>query len=71
METGAAGRRGGLTRWAKVRSKKARSAIMSKVRRGIKGGPEYTLADLLAGYSVDEPGEEYWRGSGRVGGEEW
>ena len=60
-----------MKRWAKVKRERARSAIMSRVRRRIKEGEEYTLAELLEGYSADEPGEEYSKGSGRVGGEEW
>ena len=34
MDTKDAGRKGGLTKWAKVKSKRKRSAIMKSVRRG-------------------------------------
>ena len=36
MDTKDAGRKGGLTKWAKVRSKRERSEIMKRVRRGKK-----------------------------------
>ncbi len=36
MDTKDAGRKGGLTKWAKVKSKRARSEIMKRVRRGKK-----------------------------------
>ena len=36
MDTKDAGRMGGLTKWAKVRSKRKRSEIMKRVRRGRK-----------------------------------
>ena len=36
MDTRDAGRKGGLTKWAKVKSKRKRRAIMKRVRRGDK-----------------------------------
>jgi len=39
MDTKDAGRKGGLTKWAKVTSKRKRSEIMRKVRLGEKHTP--------------------------------
>lgn len=36
MDTKDAGRKGGLAKWAKVKSKRKRSEIMKRVRRGKK-----------------------------------
>jgi hypothetical protein len=39
MDTKEAGRKGGLTRWSKVKDKRIRAEIMREVRRGGKQNP--------------------------------
>jgi hypothetical protein len=43
VDTKDAGRKGGLTKWAKVKSKRKRSEIMKRVRRRVKVKPSRTL----------------------------
>ncbi len=46
MDTKAAGRKGGLTKWAKVKGKRKRSEIMKRVRRGrLLNKPEADMSD--------------------------
>lgn len=48
MDTKEAGRRGGLAKWAKIKSKRKRSEIMREIRRGVKPN----AADKQRGRSI-------------------